>query len=483
MAKVRIKCKDPDKNDRNKKQKLLEILCRNQIEITNAPPTNDGYIVFLRYEEQADNIFSTDVKKALTDNDFQPILPPELKVKKSVIASNLDDEIYDNSEDEIKEELIAQNHWLDDIDSVYKFPKSNTIKITFTQTALARKSIESGLLAFSLSIAQHQIRQETFIPIKCCFKCYQLEDHLTKNCNKDKNYKICSECGLEGHVWHQCREKKKRCINCQGDHSTLAMRCIKRKKIMKEKRREEAERNRLGYAGITTVNTTQPQHSQPQMPINLQPTITREDMLKINICIAHAHRQDLLKPGSYEKELEQTLLLNELPTIKIPKTSQTSKTDTTQPKQHHTQAAEAAPPNVKPRKSKDSKESANTKENEVNDEIEQELGDMEEELLTIKAKDIGLEIYTPEDKGWPENFTHQDLVNGLHNNRFKYTYKDERYKENEIIEMIAKGKIDLHHCWNIIGRDMFRKIRTGIDKERSPIETRQTRRQNTNNIQ
>ena len=132
--------------------------------------------------------------------------------------------IYERKEEEIIDELVAKNTWIgDNLDSVYKFPNSSTLKITFSLTALAKKCTEQGIRAFCLSVPPHDIRQETFIPIKCCMKCYALEHHITKDCSKPRDYKICSECSQEGHIWHQCKESKKKCINCSEDHSTLAM--------------------------------------------------------------------------------------------------------------------------------------------------------------------------------------------------------------------------------------------------------------------
>ncbi len=79
---------------------------------------------------------------------------------------------------------------------------------------------------------------------------------------------------------HLVEAKKKTSINCEGEHSTLAMKCKLRKEIMKEKRKQE-ERN-LTYSAVTTF---QPQ--QNQNPTYSAPLITREETLKINIYVAH----------------------------------------------------------------------------------------------------------------------------------------------------------------------------------------------------
>ncbi len=88
-------------------------------------------------------------------------MPAAMKVKKkkSVIITRVDGMIYDWGEEEIFNELISKNNWIgEEIDSIYKFPNSSTIKITFTQTTLARKCTEVGLSAFNISIPPGEIK-------------------------------------------------------------------------------------------------------------------------------------------------------------------------------------------------------------------------------------------------------------------------------------------------------------------------------------
>ncbi len=195
---------DPSKN---KKLKLLEILFTHRIQISRCFVANDGYAVLPLSEVDGDKIFMTDVKTNLEGKGFNPLMPAALRVKKSVIA-RVGSVIYDHEEEEIKDELITKNNWLqDDLDSIFKFPNSSTLKVTFSQTILAKKCTGNGLKAFNISIPIYEIKQETFIPVSCCMRCYNLEDHATRDCPKDPRYKLCSECSSEGHLWHECKEK------------------------------------------------------------------------------------------------------------------------------------------------------------------------------------------------------------------------------------------------------------------------------------
>ncbi|RUM28021.1 MAG: hypothetical protein DSY42_09145 [Aquifex sp.] len=255
-------------------------------------------------------------------------MPPELKVKKSVILPRVDDIIYEKHIIDIGEELQKQNPWIgEEIVDIYKFPKSPTLKITFSQTTLALKCTEKGIKAFSISVPPHEIKQETYVPIKCCMKCYSLETHFTSECPMPREYKICSECSEEGHVWHQCQNTTKKCLNCNEDHSSMAMKCGKRKEILKEKRNQITERQKMNYATISQITP-----SATTMPNFQTPTVTKEELLKIHICVAHAQNKDQITPGTYKSELNKMLKVNNLPTIIIPEEPDTT-TNVTQGQQ------------------------------------------------------------------------------------------------------------------------------------------------------
>ena len=174
MARIKIKCRNP--SDRGKKLKLIEILCKKDIEISRIFTTNDGFAVLTLNEQHADNIFATDTKNELTGNDFTPVMPPDLRAKKSVIIPRVDDLIYERNVVDIGQELINENNWIseDEIENIYKFPNSPTLKITFSLTTLAKKCTEKGLKAFRISIPRHEIKLETYTPIQCCMRCYSV---------------------------------------------------------------------------------------------------------------------------------------------------------------------------------------------------------------------------------------------------------------------------------------------------------------------
>ena len=113
-------------------------------------------------------------------------------------------------------------------------------------------------------------------------------------------------------MWYECTESHERCLNCIGNHSTKAMKCPNRKQIIKEKRNQINERQHMTYANITQAST----------PVTILapkiPMITKEELLKIHICVVHAQGRDQANPGTYSDELNRVLEENNLPKIKIP---------------------------------------------------------------------------------------------------------------------------------------------------------------------
>ncbi len=85
-------------------------------------------------------------------------------------------------------------------------------------------------------------------------RCYILEQHYINECPKGRDYKICYECSSEGHVWHRCREVIKKCINCGENHSSMAMKCLKRKEILKSKRAQQNTKQNMTYSNIAMTN-------------------------------------------------------------------------------------------------------------------------------------------------------------------------------------------------------------------------------------
>ncbi len=102
-------------------------------------------------------------------------------------------------------------------------------------------------------------------------------------------------------------------------HGALAMKCPKRKAIMREKKKEETEREKTTFSDIMRAPQQQVTHR------HTPPEVTKEEALKINICVAHAHYKNLENPGSNRTVLNKILAANNLPTIVIPECPDSTK--------------------------------------------------------------------------------------------------------------------------------------------------------------
>ncbi len=55
-------------------------------------------------------------------------------------------------------------------------------------------------------------------------------------------------------MWFECKERTKKCVNCKDEYGTLAMKCPKRKMILRERRQSCAARPREeGRHAVTKI--------------------------------------------------------------------------------------------------------------------------------------------------------------------------------------------------------------------------------------
>lgn len=220
------------------------------------------------------------MQDAIRKERFNPILPPDQRAKRTVMLFLIDDHIYHLTEGEIKEEIILENRWVKEgIDSLYKSPNKNIIKIQWKQASEAQTAIERGILAYSMRIPEYNIRAD-YISIITCLRCYAINSHLTSSCPMDRNYKICTECGKDYHTWKNCESNTKKSVNCAGNHRAL--------------QQQAAATSSRVTAGDAPVN------------VNLE----KDTTARILVCILHAHLHNVAEPDhttqNYIKYLSRT---------------------------------------------------------------------------------------------------------------------------------------------------------------------------------
>ena len=473
---ARIKIKSASSKDQARQDLLLEILSKNDIYATKILSAPDGFVVITENEAELDKLFNNTTDKELLSKQFTPLIPPELKAHRSVLIFRIDDHIYKNNEDNIQEELQTQNQWITGISAVNKFQNGRGLKITFTETISAKKAQEKGLLLYSMRIPGYNIIQDKYLHVNTCLRCYALEDHFTANCPRSKNFKICSDCSEEGHTWRECDGRTRKCINCQENHSTMAMACRKKKEILNNKRKEGRETT-IPYSEALKKPTIT---TQSQIP-------TASTHITIIQCMYQAHMENITDPGSYEKTVNLMFEANNLPPLKVPfvpksellitklTDAMNSSTKTaTQPKttraQEEQAQAQATQMEITLETQTESELETDTERKIQRKKCKkQERRNKQKSQTKTKGTEVGLKIITAKSKGWPEvPLRKESLIKGIEDKTIKWTYTDPTFKEKEVEEKIVFGTVDLTDCFQLIDDDLFRKIKTGLIEERSP---------------
>ncbi len=78
-----------------------------------------------------------------------------------------------------------------------------------------------------------------------------LRSIILKIALKTRNIRFVQNVAAKGTSGSSAKNRLKKCINCGENHSSLAMKCIKRKIILREKRKDEREKQASTYAGVT----------------------------------------------------------------------------------------------------------------------------------------------------------------------------------------------------------------------------------------
>lgn len=488
---ARIKLKHPRPKIRSSKDDLIRTLGKFEIYATRIFETENGFVVTTKDDQDTDLFFDSRTQEELGSYGFTSVTPPELKAKKSILLFKVDDYVYEKRVEDIKSELEEKNPWAkDQVEEVFKFEKSNTLKITFKQTKSAIKAADTGLVMFNISTPSSQIKQETFIPLLTCYRCYSIEDHTTKDCNKPRDHKICSECAEVGHTFKDCPNNFKRCINCQGDHRTLAMKCkIRKDAINTKKNKQEQQRTRDGmtYSSVTqssnTINTN----------LGVQPGLIACMMN----CIINAQLYNLAQPGTYNIKLNDFLKDNKLPPIKMPdnppsaqilkalcESDSVTSRGTILPQEPTVEEDCVPVENVMEDITKDLQKKkrrrtkledmpkhrggkTRTNSTDVNMDTDETI-DQPNITHTIKAQELGISLVTSESEGWPPNLNREQLIDGIQRNVYKMIYTNCNYDEDEIYKIIATGDIELKHCFKTCSNERYAALVPGLVRCRDP---------------
>ncbi|KAK8380745.1 hypothetical protein O3P69_007992 [Scylla paramamosain] len=175
--------------------------------------------------------------------------------------------------------IYPSTHYSAVAESVFKFPRSTMIKITFKDGDMARKAIMEGIHLFQIHVQGHQMRQEIYTPL------------LT--CNRD------------------CKASTKKSLNCRGEHSARAMQCPTCKEALK--RKEAAAQQAQARQSNTTYTQIAQATPSPTGLTTPDPSKTLAGLM----CLFHAHLANASSLGCFQQTLSASLAENGLPDVKL----------------------------------------------------------------------------------------------------------------------------------------------------------------------
>lgn len=307
----RIKLTSSVELTEERRKLLTKTLSNNSIKFSKLLETKKGdIIVFCNDQKDDDAMFSDRCVQSLVTIDYKPVLPVDLQAKRSVLAHRLDTEVYSYSEQTIITEINDRNEWAD-VGEIFKIPRSSSIKIIFKTQDMAEKCLQTGILMFDLSLPSRDFSRDIFVDIKYCYKCYQMEDHLSVNCPNAADYIICSKCSSQEHTYQQCSSDLPKCLHCSGDHNTLANSCPVKRELIRKKRLTISAG--VSYSGA--VSGPRQSSAAPFMPSSS--TVVNNDIVRNTtqslMCLFVASLKNNEIPGTFQSTLNQLLESNNLP--------------------------------------------------------------------------------------------------------------------------------------------------------------------------
>ena len=228
---VRINDAAPSGNYR--RRRLYEILGTFRIYPYKVKNNNNMYFVIID-NQYLELILSEDCKKKLNEENYQIHTPLEYTAMRTIVVRQLDQIVDFYTDEEIVNNIQATNDWCK-VESVYKFgAPSKLVKVRMESPEMAQRAMLDGLYILNQKIPARNIEREIYIKVKPCYNCYSY-NHITKECNKERQT-LCAFCAQSGHRQGECNNRNSpKCINCDGEHRTLAAICPVRKKYIKEK--------------------------------------------------------------------------------------------------------------------------------------------------------------------------------------------------------------------------------------------------------
>ena len=287
-----------------KKPGLIQCLCDAEAYINKIADGKDFFFLITDNVNMVE-LLTEESRMRFRSKGMEIQFPPEYDAARMVILKNVDNIISNMSEEEIERYIGADFK----VRKIIKIPNSpHLLKIIFHDTKTADRAIQGGMKIHFQVFKENNIEKEVFVAVVPCNRCYSCE-HQKRSCTKPQTYQICSSCAEEGHTYTECETERVKCINCKGNHRTLAAKCPKRKALIRKKIKENRERSKANEIRVTPQSRVAP-HMPPQMPENY--------MAVMAAAITIAEKREMDELGSFQYIMDEMLKANKIPRVIFP---------------------------------------------------------------------------------------------------------------------------------------------------------------------
>ena len=265
-------------------------------------------------ESDVELLFAVDACKKLGDLNCIPLKPNYLRANRSIIVKNVDRYIMELSVEELVTELNESNDHLK-VTNVFKFPSGKTFKFECESAEMALNCLERGLLLLNLSISPMYLSLEESRDVLYCFKCYEINSHKSTSCPRLSDFKICSLCASENHIFENCESDFRKCLNCSGKHPSMSKACPKYKEAVASAPKKTVQSVNFGSNDknlITPIPGNSHTKSYGEM---VKWGLSREDMFRGFMSLSLATNMETVNPGSFDENLTKLLGANGLPSF------------------------------------------------------------------------------------------------------------------------------------------------------------------------
>ena len=402
--------------------------------LTGLKPVRNGYQAFMEREEDLDKLLTKKAQADLRKIGLETKVPTKIRCQRSLICRQIDNYVGEHQSEEIRTEINKHNK--NKAIEVIKFKEhTHLFKVEFQTTEMALSAKRNGLLCFNTRITPAQMEQERHTDVLMCFTCFQIEQHVTANCPTPQKI-VCSEC-TGSHFFRECNSESKKCLNCKGNHRTMAMSCpIKKEAIRKKREDEDRKRKEKEEMPLSQIVQKTAKEIEKKTEEKVMSSVLGEAGLRALIMVMDAHVHNILEPGSYNSRLNQTLKANNIEPIKLPdnrmqseKLMQTNIITQKLKEQFETQQTEKSPKRKKSR-GQDMAEEIKMRK------VEEEREKREEERRSREEEEEGSEGENMEEGEVPEleDITEDEAILDMHLNRFDSVADVSLYKINIITQ-------------------------------------------------